>query len=172
MTAQNDILEPLHIAIELELQLASIFFTKLFTSTHSAHFVNPFRHHGKSTIPRWKIRISLQSTLNLAQGRQELVHRADIKCKDVHRCDELRCDIENSLSQVPVGLLASIIRLSWLKKLFCLLAMLDIVLYYKVVYSSETFNRLWTENELMMQTAELTIVLWSHYFSWHVCVLL
>ena len=172
MTAQNDILEPLHITIELELQLASIFFAKFFTSTHSAHFVDPFRHHGKPTISRRKIRISLQSALNLAQGWEELVNRADIKCKDIHRCYEFRCDIENSLSKIPIGLLSSIIRLSWLKKLFRLLAMLDIVLYYKVIYSSETFNRLRTEYELMMQAAELTVVLWSHYFSWHVCVLL
>ena len=165
MTAQNDILEPLHITIELELQLASIFFAKFFTSTHCAHFVDPFRHHSEPTISRRKIRISLQSALNFAQGRQELVNRADIKSKDVHRCDEFRCDIEYSLGQVSVSLLSSIIRLSRLKKLFRLLAMLDIVLYYKVINSSETFNRLRTEYELMMQAAELTVILWSHYFS-------
>ena len=112
MTTENDILEPLHVTIKLELQLASIFLTKLFTRTHSAHFVDPFSHHSKTTIPRGQVRISLQSTLNLAQGRQELINGANVKRENVHRRDEFRRDIENSLGQVSVGLFASIVRLT------------------------------------------------------------
>ena len=172
MTTKNDIFEPLHITIQLKFKLASIFFTKLFTSTHGAHFVDPFRHHSKPTIPRRKVRISLQSTLDLAQSWQEFVDGANIKCEDIHWCNEFRCDIENSLGQVSVGLLASVVWLSWFQKLLRLLAMLDIVLHYKVIYSSKTLNRLRTEYELMVKAAELAVVLWSHYFSWHVCILL
>ena len=103
--------------------------------------------------------------LHVSEQRQEVVDSADVKSKRVLRRNKLRRDVEHSLCQVPVRLLASVVRLASLEERLRRLAVLDVVLVHEGVKARESLNRLLTQLVLVQQGAELTVVLGTAHFA-------
>ena len=110
VATQDSIIEPLHGAIKLKLELSRISLGKFISCFHGAHLGDPSLKRLKAGVIGRKIWIILQGLLHVAQSGKEFVNIADVECKDVHGCDELRRDVEDSLGQVPVRLFAFVVR--------------------------------------------------------------
>ena len=112
MTAQDDVIEALHRAVDLELELASVFLAELLCSLHRAHLVDPVGHSLQSLVVSWHVWIILQCLLHISECRQQLIDRSDVQSENISRRNELGCDVKDALGQVSVRFLASVVRLS------------------------------------------------------------
>ena len=164
VTAQDNVVEPLHGTVELELELASVFFGETVGRLHVAHPVDPAGHCVKSLVVRRKVWVDLQCLLNVSERWQQFVDRADVERDDVHRSDKLRCDIKDPLRQVSVRLLAVVVRLARLEQCFGRLAVLDAVHFHESVQPHKVLDRLLAELVLVVECAELIVVLRTRDF--------
>ena len=112
MTAQDDVIEALHRAVDLELELASVFLTELLCSLHRAHLVDPVGHSLQSLVVSWHVWIILQCLLHITKRWQQLINRSDVQSENISRRNELGRDVEDALGQVSVCFFASVVRLA------------------------------------------------------------
>lgn len=164
MAAQDCIIEALHGAIKLKLELSSVLLVQLLRCFHRAHLGYPGLQHFEALVVRGQIWIVLEGLLHIAKGRQQLVDHSDVKCKDVHWGNEFSSDIEDALRQVPICLLTTVVGGASLEQTLGGLAMLDIVHLHEGV-QGESLHTLRTQLVLMVEGAELGVVLRTRHLS-------
>ena len=151
MTTQDNIVEALHRAIELKLELSSILITDFFRSLHRAHLVDPVGHCLQPLVVCGQIGVGCQRLLDVSQCWKQVVHRFDIQCKHINWSNKLGSDVEDALCKVAVGLLAPIVRLLAFEELLGGGAVLDIVLLDECVDACEVLDGVRTELVLVQQ---------------------
>ena len=112
MTAQDDVIEALHRAVDLKLELASVLLTELLSSLHRAHLVDPVGHSLQSLVVSRHVWIVLQCLLHVTKCWQQLINRSDVQCENISRGNELGRDVEDALGQVSIRFFASVVRLA------------------------------------------------------------
>ena len=141
MPFEHDVVESLHAAVKFELELSRFFFTEIVWRFHSTHLVNPFRNVVETLIVAWKLWVVGESLLDISEWWQDLINWGNVKRKCVHCVHELCCDVEHSLSEIPVKLFTLIVGCFLLNEILCRLTMLKWVLFDELVKTDELWDR-------------------------------